>query len=375
MRAALLLAVLAGCHHTTHVDLDPVTDQEATAFTEKLLAAGAPSCTPTAIEPLLDNDVLQSRMMELPSSASDLVRETAFKKVAEDHAFAQMVCAWFGQDPKASFKLLRVMDGAPIVRKLWKPKAVTVATYFKLIVTKHEGEHEVRLGDMYGFADGYTVADNLNAFMTAGDVSGEEKAETFVDQIRKAKSLKDQGKPQDALAVLDEMDATVKQVRAVQMMRIAIAADISQAKYGEELSALVARNPKDPSLALLTIDEALLRKDYGAALHSVDIIDHAIGGDPYQDAVRSSIYFAMAEPEKALAAAKRGVAGEPTIARGQLALLDALVATGDFVGARAQLDVLANMKQVISASALAPLPHYQAFAQSPQFADWAQQHP
>lgn len=374
MRALLVVGVLVGCG-SSHVEVDPVSEPEAKAFVDDFLKASHPPCSIDAVEPLLDYPALGSRLMDLKSPVRNAVREFAFKTTQQQRSFGQMVCGWFGNDAKAQFKLLHLVDGAPIVRMLWKPKNVTVVTYFRLFLGKRKNDGKVLLDDLYSFADGFTVSQNLNDFMTAGDDAGVIKAKKFVDQIQTAKRLQQQGDARSAMATLDGMDTDLQHVRGVEMMRIAIAQDLGEDAYARELHALVAKYPNDPSIALLQIDEATTRKDYGAALHAIDVLDHAVGGDPYQDTIRSSIYVAMGDAAKALATAKHAADAEPGVARTQLALLDAYVLQGDFAAVRKQLDVLANMDTVLTASGLRTLPLYDKFTQSPEFADWQTLHP
>ncbi|MFT3693068.1 MAG: hypothetical protein QM831_07995 [Kofleriaceae bacterium] len=374
MRALLLLAVVA-CGNGMHVDVDKVSEAEARTFVDGFLKVAHSPCTVEAVEPMLDTAALGSRLIDLPSSVKGPARELAFKATQRQHSFAQMVCGWIGASADAKLKLITFVDGAPIVRGLWKPKDTTVVTYWKLFLGKRKSDGKVLLDDIYSYADGFNVAQNLNDFMIAGDEAGVVKAQDFVSEIQKAKGELDRGDARGALDTLDAMGPELKKVRAVQMMRIGAAQAIGQDVYARELHDLMAKYPNDPSVALLQIDDSVLQKDFPAALKAIDALDQSVGGDPYQDAIRSSIYMQMGDAAKALATAKNAVKAEPAIARTQLALLDAYALAGDFAAVRAQLDVLAKMGDLLSASALSTIPLYEKFAQSPQFADWQQLHP
>jgi hypothetical protein len=61
--------------------------------------------------------------------------------------------------------------------------------------------------------------------------------------------------------------------------------------------------------------------------------------------------------------------------RAQFSLLDAEAALGDNTAVLSTLRDLAELHQTMSAAAIAKLPHYAAFAASPEWKTWADKHP
>jgi len=196
--------------------------------------------------------------------------------------------------------------------------------------------------------------------------------ETAMGQI---KTLRAQKKPEEAMAVLDGLPEDMRNLRALRVIRVFVAREISTERYSQEMASVLAKYPNDPSLALIAVDEAALRKDYPATFKQIDILDQAIGGDAFQDAVRASIYFQAGDFVQARARAEAAVKVEPTLVRAQFSLVDAEAALHDNAAVLASLRTLATLGQTLSAAALAPLPHYTEFAKSPEFQTWAAEHP
>jgi tetratricopeptide (TPR) repeat protein len=167
----------------------------------------------------------------------------------------------------------------------------------------------------------------------------------------------------------------MRDLRALRMIRVFVAREISTERYAQEMASVLAKYPDDPSLALIAVNEAALRKDYPATIRQIDVLDKAIGGDAFQDAVRASIYVQSGDFQQARAHAEAAVKVEPTLVRAQFSLIEAEAALHDNAAVLASLRTLANLGQMLSASALAPLPHYTEFAKSPEFQTWAAEHP
>src|SRR6185312_8717296 len=114
--------------------------------------------------------------------------------------------------------------------------------------------------------------------------------------IKAARELHVAGKDVEALAKLDSLPAAVRATKAIAVMRVEIASAISRDAKRAALDEVATMFPNDPTIAMLEIDGALLRGDYDGALRNVDTVDRAIGGDPFQDAVRAEILLKRNHP-------------------------------------------------------------------------------
>ena len=375
MRHILLLAILAACHRgDTKVDVGPVSEAQAKAFATSLLGAVATSCDPEKIGALVDEEALAGHVLEHSKAEGD-ARLIAAKTMADRHTGATVLCAWLATAPDAKFSFLHLKDGAPIIRKLAKVKKTSAVTYFKLVLGTTKSDNVVRVDDAYSFTEGTSISESLAETIDAGlkaGISSSHDLETAMGQI---KTLRAQKKPEEAMAVLDGLPEDMRNLRALRVIRVFVAREISTERYSQEMASVLAKYPNDPSLALIAVDEAALRKDYPATFKQIDILDQAIGGDAFQDAVRASIYFQAGDFVQARARAEAAVKVEPTLVRAQFSLVDAEAALHDNAAVLASLRTLATLGQTLSAAALAPLPHYTEFAKSPEFQTWAAEHP
>jgi hypothetical protein len=378
MRLLLLLMPITmaatSCEKDVVVDVGPVSAADAKAFTDKMLESLGKGCTTDSIADFVDEKALAGHVME-HSKSKGPARTTVADTLIERHTGATVVCSWFTLDQGSQYKLLHLKDGAPIVRKTAKLGTTTAVTYFKLVLGTTKADKQVRLDDAYSFTQGATMSEALAETVDAGIKSGIEGSSEIEPAMTKVKQLRADKKPLEAMAVLDGLPQEVKDVRAIRVVRVFVAREISEQRYSQEMAEVMKHYPNDPSLALIAVDEATLRKDYKGALKEVDILDQAVGGDAFQDAVRSTIYYLMNDFQNAKGRAAAAVKAEPDLVRAQFSLADADAALGDYKGVLAQLQLLAKMGQPVSAAALATVPHYEGFAVSPEGKQWAAEHP
>lgn len=374
MRHLLLLAILAACHRDLVVDVGPVSEAQATAFATSLLRTVGPSCDADKIAALVDEEPLAGHVLE-HSRSEGPERIVAAKTMADRHTGATVLCAWFAVEPGSKYSFLHLKDGAPIIRKLAKVNKTTSVTYFRLVLGTTKSDNVVRIDDAYSFTEGTMISEALAETIDAGIKAGISSSMDLGSSMKQIKTLRAQKKPHEAMDVLDGLPAEMRDLRALRVLRVFIAREISNERYSQEMAAVLAKYPNDPSLALIAIDEAALRKDYPGTIKQIDILDHAIGGDTFQDAVRASIYFQAGDYQQARAHAEAAVKVEPTLVRAQFSLIDAEAALDDNAAVLASLRTLAQLGQTLPASAIAPLPHYGDFAKSPEFQTWAAEHP
>jgi hypothetical protein len=375
MRHLVLLSILAACHRgDLEVDVGSVSEAQATALATTLLKTVGPSCTADKIAALVDEEALAAHVVE-HSKSKGPERIVAAKTMIDRHSGATVLCSWFAVATGSKYSLLHLKDGAPIIRKLVKLDKTTAVTYFKLVLGTTKSDNVVRIDDAYSFTEGTMLSEALADTIDAGIKAGISSSMGLESAMKQIKTLRAQKQPQEAMDVLDGLPAELRELRSLRVLRVFIAREISNERYSQEMAAVLAKYPNDPSLALVAIDEASLRKDYPGAIKQIDILDTAIGGDAFQDAVRASMYFQAGDYPQARAHAEAAVKLEPTLVRAQFSLIDAEAALHDNAAVLASLRTLLQLGQTLSASALAPLPHYGDFAKSPEFQTWAAEHP
>jgi hypothetical protein len=301
------------------VAVDPVPEAVATTFAHSF-AGMAKNCEEQKL----------ARMIDAPAMAAKFAAQStlptapeAARQLANSTLGARILCAWMrGVD---EYKLLRVrMVGSeprPVLRRLIKdPRSgATVVGYDELQLGTSRKDRQVRIVDAFSYVQGQWITQllggNLDAMAKSLDYLGD--LPLMAETVRKARDLQRGGSNKEALAIIDDLPANVRQYRGVQMMRVRAAAGISPEAYKQALDELATVFPNDPSIAMVETDGAFARQDYAAALKWIDMIDQAIGGDAFLATHRAVAYLRLGQLDKALEHADKALAMEPELARAQ----------------------------------------------------------
>ena len=350
MRLPLLPLALVACR-TPHLDVDPVNTAEATELAQRYAAALAP-CNEATLGPLIDEEALAAKFAQ---QSKALGVSIAAQHMADTAQGVHMICA--GNKTVISAKLLRVrtVDGEPrpLLRRLLKAPRTGVAmvAYDDLQLGKSRRDHHVRVIDVYYHAAGEWITEALSGAANAVlDAASGIDALDLVKSLRKAQTLHQQGSNAEALAILDGLPTSVRQTRAVEIMRVPIALAISREEYGRVLDEVSRLFPKDPTIAMLEIDGALLHGDYERALRNVDTVDASVGGDPFQESVRARILLMRHAPgdlEKASERVAAAIQAEPSLKALWETKLDIEVARKRWSEAVVALDTLRKTFHVV----------------------------
>jgi hypothetical protein len=324
-----------------------VTAEQATDVGQQFLAAALP-CVESKVGDLIDHEALAGRFK---AHSKNKANSLVVRKIVDERFAAHLVCAW--QRKTVSYKVLHVhtVDGQPrpILRRVVKSErtGVQMVAYDELVLAASRKDHRVRVIDIYSYVTGQMLSELLGSGADATAAAVEDEpgfgALGVIAGIGNAKRLKAEGKYVEALAAIDGLPPALRRSRMVQMMRIGVANSVSQEAYKQALDEVAALFPDDPAIALVQIDADVLRQDYDAALHHVDVVDHAIGGDPWQDAIRAGILVKRNHPgdlEVAAQYADNVVRGEPQMSKGYFARLDVQLArkqTNEALGTMSEL--------------------------------------
>jgi hypothetical protein len=374
----IVCAAFAACKRHV-VDVDPVTTAEATEFARRFAATALP-CDPAKLDELVDEDALAAKFVEHTSATGASI---AADRLVEQRTGATVVCA--GNARAVAYKLLHVHDvngdPRPIMRRLvTAPRTNVVAVaYDELQLGKSRRDHQVRVIDVYYYLAGQTLSELISGVTDAVTKSHGTDALEIVKQMQEARALQQSGKSSDALAKLDALPQDVRDSRGVAIMRVNVANALSREAYGKALDDVARLFPNDPTIAMLEIDGATLRGDYAAALANVDIVDRAVGGDPFQNAVRAELLLKRGTADdlrRADELADALVRDEPDLKKGWDAQLDVAVARREWPKAVAAIDRLRTaFKVTLDEDKLRALPgNYAELLATPEYASWAAGH-
>lgn len=223
------------------------------------------------------------------------------------------------------FLRARPLDGKPAV--LFRIRRVDGGMdYLQLPVVRH-ADGTVAAADLYLFMSGELKSLTMRRLVIqivasldqglAGKLSGQERE--VLDNLTKVQTLQQQvkgGKPHAALATYRSLPPRLQTEKAIQLFGLVAASEAGEAEYLAEMERYRAAHPNDPSLAILSIDFHLLRKEYDACLKALDEIDAAVGGDPYLQLLRAQVRIQEGKFEAAQVAAEKAIRDDPTAREG-----------------------------------------------------------
>ena len=370
----LAVTVLAACEKTERPPPPAViSDAEASAFAQELATATLP-CDNEKLASMIDGDAIAARMQR---SAKSKMTELGISHFKDPHSIARILCGW--QQNVDAYRMLHMgkRDGAPapIMRRLARAPRnnVAIVGYDQLVLEKQD--KDIKLVDVYSYTQGEMLSALLVGGMDAMSDQGLDGTMDSASALKKSRELQKEGKFPEALALIDSLPKQVHDSRMVQMSRLHVADQISLDAYKQALDELSKLFPNDPSVALVDVDGAFLRHDYTKALADIDTIDTAIGGDPFQDAIRASVYLQRDEPgdyDKAAAAVEHAIKTEPTLAKGWLSRVDVSVRRKDYKLAVETMQHLRDAFGIkLDENKLREDPHYAEFLTSDEYKAFA----
>lgn len=348
-----------------------MTMDQARAFADRFVQAAFP-CDPDTVGPLIDERALLEKVAaELDASQARGIVD----RLSSRHFGRDFVCS---ATKTQSLKVLRVrmIAGAPrpLLRRISTSGSVAGVDYQELELGASRHDHEVRVVDVYEHMAGNWLSASIWDVARHAVHSGD--ADTS-DRIGRARNLQLGGKSAEALTLLDTLPKNLRKTRTVLLARVSMARDVSDHAYRQALDELAAAFPDDPSIALIETPGALLHKDYDAALRYVDLVDKGIGGDPFQDAVRASIYLQRGRPgdlDRAAARAEAATRAEPDLAQGWWERLDVEIARKRWGAAIEVMDVLRRrFGRRFDDARLRANPTMAGLVASPEYAAWRAQ--
>ena len=124
------------------------------------------------------------------------------------------------------------------------------------------------------------------------------------------------------------------------------------------------------NVELVRLDPLVLQGKHREAVAVLDRLGRRVGGDPYLDTMRATMWLEAGDAGQAAAAADRGIKALPGMADTHWASLEVGLQTDDFDRMLDAMIALHDRFGVEFVDDLARQPGYTNFAQSPQHARW-----
>lgn len=185
--------------------------------------------------------------------------------------------------------------------------------------------NRIGLADMFVYMTGEnfskTLARAMELMTGQADKKSEDSALQAAKSVQEIRTLMNRQQYEKASQLYEELPASFKKDKTMQLMHISIVSELDQAQYHEALGAFEKQYGQDPSAQLALFDLYFLNEDYDKSLKVLDVLDASIQGDPVLNLYRSIIYTRMEQPEKSVQCLEALYKAKPDFENGVLELI------------------------------------------------------
>ena len=122
-----------------------------------------------------------------------------------------------------------------------------------------------------------------------------------------------EGDSKGALKIYDGLPESLRFEKWVLLLRLMAAQNADEKTYLSAIEAFEKRFPGDPSLALVSVDGFVLKKQHRRAIGSIEKLNRFIGGDPYLLLLQAGQYVELKDKAKARELANQAIEQEPSL--------------------------------------------------------------
>ena len=277
------------------------------------------------------------------------------------------------------YKFLRMYDQAPlrgVVRLL--PPAGGVNYHTLYFAEDDEGQH--RIVDIGVAVSGERLTQTLRRGFLAllaeseGDWSPflTETEQLYAEHVTDLRAMA-VALSQEELGRVDglygELPSALQRDHGVLMLRLQSARVRGVSEFAAALAAMRGDSESSVAANLFAIDGWLQLNRPDAALESIELIETAVGGDPYLQVVRGDVQYRAGNLEAAELAARRAIEEDPDLQNAYWQLTTISLDQGDF---ETTADMLTRIAQRfdIEFQDLRDVPEYNEFVRSAEYRAW-----
>jgi tetratricopeptide (TPR) repeat protein len=361
--AALAVACKRGVAPPEAVDRPTV--EAARAFATKFEAAMNP-CDAAAVTELLDLEAIARKALQRVDAPTSVERQM----VQEIRGSAsELLCRGLAEG--ATYKLLRVRDDGGPVRAVYRLAWTDGMNYHELELGASKRDGTTRANDVYVYLSGERLSETLGDVFAALIDQGPTAIGRSSDVIDDVRRRLDAGDAAGAHASYRTLPDGLRARKAARLLGVEIASHLSDDEYRRVLEDYERDFPADPSLDLVTIDTAFLRKDWRSAIDRLDRLDRRVGGDPHLATLRATALAELGDTAEAIRQARAAVDADPDYEDGWWSLLQIHLGGADHGGAVATLDALIQRFEVaLDEDQMRADPMWRGLLSSAEYAAW-----
>lgn len=329
LMAVLFTAFLAACN--TAAD-KPVTYAEAESFS-KQIDSSINHRKPKYFNTLINLKELGKRIQKSSSQKITPAMERGIGEgLDKTNMGAQIIRS---VEKKGSYELVKHYEKDNVQHLIYRMYSEEGLNYHDFELVKKNGK--VGIADFYIYIAGENFSSMLANLLSALDKpNGEGSSEDrkSLESIQQIKSLMGRGSYATAKELFDGLPEKFRDQKAIRILGIQLTSQMDNETYLKQLEDFEARYPNDPNTYLLTLDAAILNKDYTKALSNINHLDSLINKDRFLDFYRALMYNLMEEPVKARTHLESLVQNYPAFETGILELVANYLEAKDYDKAR-----------------------------------------
>ena len=352
----------------------PVTEAEAWAFGEKVVAAMQAKDVPAVAALLRIDDLMERSVSDFGFTANEM---TSFRDgVSRSGGSQRMLSFWVDQMGGNSSRRMRVgnRDGRTTV--ITRMVGAGGLNYMEFTLIR-AGDGAVVAEDIYLMAAGEKLSQVLRRLVLPllaetrkGDRSPAAQAQ--MDQMTQLSKLGQafrEGRHDEAARLYRGLPAARRDEKVVMLIGLQVLGQTDEPGYLAEIQRYRKLFPNDPSLDLISADYYVLKKDLKGLHDCLGRIEAAVGRDPYLWVLEAGQLAEAGQADEARKLAERAAKEEPTLAEAHWVLVTVALAKDDHAETARVLKVLVETCGAdVSADAVATDETYTRFAKTPEFA-------
>jgi tetratricopeptide (TPR) repeat protein len=190
-------------------------------------------------------------------------------------------------------------------------------------IPKYNRDGDLKIVDAFNYAEGIKLSELLkysliqilqkNDRTLARQLFTNSDLVTYEPQWERMVTLNTQGKYTEALAIYDQLPASVQHEKVLLSEKILAAQTVDEHECLAAIELWRTLYPNDPFLDLASLNFYLGRRQHNKILECIDKLDKTIGGDPYLDWLRSFIFMKMDDFARTKKFATQAFNREPTL--------------------------------------------------------------
>lgn len=209
------------------------------------------------------------------------------------------------------YSLVRVYKSGKEVRALFRLVGADESLNYHDYILTESGDGRIRAEDIHIYIAGESVSETMNRFFLqfAAEMDSslmtrlsgrQKKLLKHMSKIQQMAASFRAGNARRTLSLYKQLPSELRTMKAVMLYRVMASGRVGDdSLYVDAIRDFRNQYPKDASLNLLLIDYYVLKKDYPAALKSIDALDKQLGGDPFLDSHRAGVHRLAGNESKA----------------------------------------------------------------------------